>query len=176
MTCALVYNGNVVAVYDGQVPPRIQVTDVKYPRMVVDGASPGWSDGSGYAILPAQYDTPPNNSVENGQRSYSIANGIVSITRTWIMQPPQPSLAVQINSLSTPALNGPYLVNPQLYSDIAAQVQASGVFPNGSSSFVVTDANSIPHKFTVSSFLALYSAISYYSTATQKPPTPLTIV
>lgn len=39
------------------------------------------SDGV-YSILPAQYDTPPNNSQETG-RSYSISDGAVQITRTW---------------------------------------------------------------------------------------------
>jgi len=174
MTSALVYNNSVEAFYSGDVPGRIFFKN----GGTVDGATVGYSNANGYSILPATYtDTPPLPQSYSTGNSYVISNGTVNVTRTWVT-PTQTPIAVQVNSVSMPALNGPYSITPQAikaYSAVASQVQASSAFPNGATAFVLNDANAIPHSFTTSAFMAFYNAVTYYSTAGQAPQT-LTIL
>lgn len=169
MTSALVYNNAVESFYAGDIPGRIFFKN----GGTVDGARVGYSNGNGYSILPASYtDSPPLPYSYSTGNSYAIAGGTVNVTRTWAT-PAQAPIAVQLRSVSTPALNAPYSITQQAinaYKAIANQVQASNAFPNGAASFVINDANGIPHSFTVAQFMAFYYAIT-----SQAPNTPITI-
>jgi hypothetical protein len=177
MPSALVYNNSVEAFYVGAIPNPLSLPD----GTVVLAPSSGYVSAGGYSILPAVYtDTPPLPQSQSTGQNYSISGGTVQVTRTWIT-PPQSPISVQINSVSTPALNGPYSITPQSrqsYSAIALQLQAFGAFSGGAAALSINDANGIPHSFTVPSFLNFYNAVTYYANALssgQTPPIPMTI-
>lgn len=179
MSYALVQNGTTVIppIFDGAIPNPLPLPNGDQ----VLGVTVSWTSQDGvYSIIPAQYDTPPANGVENGPCSYLVSKGIAQITRTWVLSPQslQHPQFVQINSVSTPSLNGAYPISlPYLssYNMLANYVQAFNTFPNGSASMSINDVNGIPHNFTITAFLAFYHAVTYYSSAPQAIQTPLTI-
>src|SRR5271157_676141 len=164
MSSALVYNNAVEAFYDSAIPSRIYFQQ----GGTVDAAAVGYSNANGYSILPAVYDdSPPLPTSYSTANNYAISGGTVHITRTWVT-PSLSSIAVQVNSTSTPSLNGAYSISqPSLstYNTLAKQVQAFNAFPGGAYSLVINDINGIPHSFTVSAFLNFYNAVLYYSAA-----------
>jgi hypothetical protein len=90
MTSALIYQTQVLAVYDGNPPSSISRDAANgLPRLSVSGASVGWSDGNGFAIIPATYtDTQPSNTVQAAfdaptLAQWTVLNGVASGPRTW---------------------------------------------------------------------------------------------
>lgn len=173
MPCVLVQNNTTIIppIYDGALPNWLTLPDGRQvtglPRGTIQaGGIVITTDG--YSILPAQYDAPQVNSQETG-RSYSISNGVVQVTRTWqFIYAPQ-AVLVQINSASTPALNGPYSITSQSlanYRSLLAQAQVLNAFPGGTSTVLISDVNGTPHNFTVATLASLLSAINAYPGAT----------
>jgi hypothetical protein len=95
LTSALTYNGSIRQVYDPNVPAIIDLpVGGSFPKLIVYGACPGYSDGSGYSIIPAVYtDTPPANSVQTGWQAANpaLVDGVAQITRTWQAVTPPPA-------------------------------------------------------------------------------------
>ena len=73
------------------------------------------------------------------------------------------TVSAQVNSASTPALNGAYSVTAQsfaYYKNLFEQTKILNAFPNGASTITIADINGVPHSFTLSNFTSFFNAIS----------------
>lgn len=126
MPSALVSNNTVVDFYPYDVPNKITLPD----GTDIHCANIGWS-GDGYSILPATYaDSPPDPTSYPTGNNYSIANGAVSVTRTWITPTPQVVVPKSVTNAQARyvLMQNPSPVNQgkTLFDDIDAAVTAGG--------------------------------------------------
>ena len=112
MTSALIFGTQVLAIYDSNPPSSINRDAANgVPRLSVSGANVGWSDGSGFAIIPATYtDTQPLNTQQISfdaptLAQWAIVNGVANGPRTWqtLPQPVYTCALWQLQAAMTPA-------------------------------------------------------------------------
>ena len=125
MTSALVFNNSVESFYFGDVPTRIFFAH----GGTVDGADVGYSNENGYSILPASFaDTPPDPRSHPTGSTYTIANGAVSVTRTWVTPAPQVPQSVDNAKARYVLMQTPSLKNSgkTLFDDVNSALMALG--------------------------------------------------
>lgn len=107
MTSALVQNDQVLEFYPADLPGQISHNG----KTIFIGAQIGASSADGYSILPATYtDTPPQATSYSTGNSYTISNGTVQVTRTWVT-PAQPVPATITNAQARQWLAGAGLLD-----------------------------------------------------------------
>src|SRR5208282_6238020 len=107
------------AFYQGDIPGRIFFIN----GGTVDGAIVGYSNANGYSILPAVYDdSPPLPQSYSTGNNYVVSDGTVHVTRTWATPPASLPMTVEVQSTSTPSLNGIYVIDTMAQSRMMAIV------------------------------------------------------
>jgi hypothetical protein len=146
---------NVYTLPDGSTvtaTDQFEIGNQKYP--------PGWLESAASADIAA-----------------------AGITVTVVADPPAPPpTSVQVNSTSTPALDGVYAFDPLTQEKLMAvslYIQVNGKFPDAQTAFPWADASGTMHNFpTTAQFQTFASALADYATALaigQTPMAPVTI-
>ena len=124
----------------------------------------------------------PAGWLETAPSTDIAAAGItVTVVPDPVVTPPPPT-SVQVNSTSTPALDGVYAFDPLTQEKIEAvslYIQVNSKFPDGQTAFPWPDTSGTMHSFaTTAQFQTFATAIADYATAIdlgQTPTAPVTI-
>lgn len=136
-----------------------------------------------------QVFTMPDGSTQDGTQQLQIGNqkypagwlltapaaelatiGVTMTTQPDPVQPPPQPTSVQVNSTSTPTLNGVYAIDPSSTANITAETlfiaetttQSVGTFTNGQTTRSWPDTSGVMHTFTIPQFIAFAEAIAKY--------------
>ena len=145
----------------------------------VEGASVGWS-GEGYALVTVTPFSIPTGYITTGNPTYSINTNTGAVGESYSTIPTPPALVAQqmiaagigITSISTPALNGTYAIDPASQGNIvavSAYIGEYGTFPNNQTTLPYPDSSGAIHTFpSITEWAAFAKAVADYVEALEE--------
>ena len=157
-----------------QVPPEVLLPSGD----IVEANAVGWVV-EGCKLSSVVPFVPLSGQQIVGSVSSSLSGGVVS--QVFSTQPIPPPLSAQVVSLSSPALNAPYLIDPftqQRMGYVTVYVIANNRFPAGNALWPWQDANGTTHLFSTITWKNFATALTDFIIATALSQTtvqPITI-